>query len=247
MYGHKLLVIIPAYNEEENIQYVFDGLDKYRVYDYADILVIDDASSDRTAEIADLNGAYCISFAYNMGYGNALQAGYKFAVVHGYDYVIQMDADAQHDACNIETIYRTLLEGSNAPEIVLACRFMRESGEYKAGIFQRFGYFWFRCLLKVFGGKGYVDSTTGLQGLTRRAFSYYSTYGHFDSTYPDANMILQMRLLGFRMKQIPAVMHPRTRGKGMHAGIIRPARYMFRATALVTAVWFRLRVLKEKA
>ena len=131
MENNKLLIIIPAYNEEESIQGVFDGLDRYGIYDYADILVIDDASTDRTAEIAGLNGAHCISFAYNMGYGNALQAGYKFATVHGYDYIVQMDADGQHDACNVETIYKTLINNREKTDIVLACRFMPGSGEDK--------------------------------------------------------------------------------------------------------------------
>ena len=247
MENNKLLIIIPAYNEEESIQGVFDGLDRYGIYDYADILVIDDASTDRTAEIAGLNGAHCISFAYNMGYGNALQAGYKFATVHGYDYIVQMDADGQHDACNVETIYKTLINNREKTDIVLACRFMPGSGEYKRGLFLRLGYFWFRVLTKILGGKGYMDSTTGLQGLDRKAFSYYAAYGHFDPTHPDANMILKMRLLGFRIKQIPAVMHHRMHGKGMHAGIIAPVKYMIRSTASVFAVWFRIRVLKENA
>ena len=72
-------------------------------------------------------------------------------------------------------------------------------------------------------------------------------FNHFDSKYPDANMILQMNLLGFRMAQIPAVMHRRMHGTGMHSGIIKPIKYMFRSTASVCAVWARMKLLHEKA
>ena len=246
MNDSKLLIIIPAHNEEENIQGVLDELRRYDVAKFADVLIIDDASSDSTADIADQNGAHCIRFAYNLGYGNALQAGYKFATVHGYEYLIQMDADGQHDACNIQRIYQELCFGEDKPDMVLACRFMKESGPYETGPLMKLAFLWFRMLLELLCGEQYADSTTGLQGLNRRAFSYYARYNHFDSTYPDANMILQMNLLGFRILQIPAVMHHRMHGKGMHAGIIRPVKYMFRATASVIAVWARLRLLKRK-
>lgn len=243
--GHDLLIIIPAHNEEENIQIVFEELKKYAVCDYADVLIVDDASSDKTAVIARENNAHCISFAYNMGYGNALQAGYRYAVRYGYEYVIQMDADCQHDACNLEHIRHELCEVTDKPDIVLACRFMEGSSEYKPGFFKWIAFKWYRMLVKLFGGFASVDSTTGLQGLNRRAFAFYAGYDHFDSNYPDANMILQMVLLGYKLKQIPAVMHLRQHGRSMHSGIYKPVRYMFRSTAAVLAVWIRIRVLKD--
>ena len=167
MKKNDLLIIIPAHNEEENIQFVFDELRRYHVADYADILIIDDASTDSTSAIADQNGAHCIRFAYNMGYGNALQAGYKFATIYGYQYLIQMDADGQHDACNIEPIYRELCKTENKPDMVLACRFMPESSPYPAGPILRLGFLWFRLMLRFLTGETYPDSTTGLQGLNR--------------------------------------------------------------------------------
>ena len=243
---HDTLIIIPAYNEEKNLQGVLDSLMKNNVSDYADILIINDASVDETPAIAKRNNVRCISFVYNLGYGNALQAGYKYAKDYLYDYVIQMDADGQHDVSNVYNIYKELCLSSDHPDIVLSCRFMDESKHYEAGFFKKIAHVWLRFLMKLCSGIYFPDSTTGLQGLSRNAFSHYAEFNNFDARYPDANMILKMHFLGFKIKQIPSVMHPRTSGKSMHSGIIRPIKYMIRITASVIAIWFRMRLMKRK-
>ena len=96
----------------------------------------------------------------------------------------------------------------------------------------------FRFLIRIGTGKKITDPTTGLQGLSRRAFGFYALYNHFDDKYPDANMIMQMMLLGYRVKEIPAVMHVRTEGVSMHSGL-KPIVYMFRMTFSIIAVWLR--------
>lgn len=242
----KTLLIIPAHNEEKSLQHVFDSLAAYKVFDFADLLVINDASEDQTAKIARNNQAACITFTYNLGYGSALQAGYKYARKYGYEYLIQMDADGQHDACNIRPIYEELCR-EEGPDIVLASRFIPGSAPYKTSAAMRFGFSWFKGIVHLLGGIRINDSTTGLQGLNQRAFCYYAGYDHFDAKYPDANMILQMHLLGYQMKEIPAVMHSREHGRGMHAGVIRPIKYMLRSTAAVFAVWLRMRLLDRQS
>ena len=230
---HDLLVIMPAHNEEKNLPLVFDGIRKKQIDWFADILIIDDASTDSTAEIASQNGAACISFIFNLGYGNALQMGYKYAKENGYRFLIQMDADTQHDPCNIPILYHALKTPSadgELPDIVLGSRFMKGSGAYSPGFMKKIGFFWFGMLVRLFGGGELADSTTGLQGLNRRAFSHYAVFDNFDARYPDANMILEMKLLGYRILQVPAVMHSRKSGKGMHTGFWKPTKYMVRST-----------------
>ena len=92
-------------------------------------------------------------------------------------------------------------------------------------------------------GRSINDPTTGLLVLCRRTVLYYSKYNHFDDKYPDANMIMQMLLLGFRIDEIPAVMHARTEGVSMHSGI-KPVIYMFRMFFSILAVLCRIKVLK---
>ena len=241
---HELLIIIPAHNEEKNLPSVFADMKAQSVFDYADVLVINDASTDDTARVIEESNAKCLNFIYNLGYGNALQAGYKYAMEHGYTYLIQMDADGQHDVSNIPVLYNELRKEPNSPDVVLGSRFLESSGSYSPGIFKAVGFKYFEFITKVMGGGVIKDVTTGLQGLSRRAFTYYAGYDNFDSKFPDANMILQMKLLGFTVVQVPATMHIRTEGEGMHSGFIKPVKYMIRSTIALLTVWIRIKVLK---
>lgn len=239
---HDLLVIIPAHNEEKNLPLVFEGMRKNRIGEIADVLIINDASTDRTAQIAKQNGAVCISFIFNLGYGNALQMGYKYAAENGYRFLIQIDADTQHDPSNIPILYRALKtpdEEGLLPDIVLGSRFMKGSGAYNPGGLKKIGFIWFGTLVRLFGGGELADATTGLQGLGRRAFSRYARFENFDANYPDANMILEMKLYGYRVLQVPAVMHTRKSGEGMHTGLWKPAKYMVRSTIAIIVAKMR--------
>ena len=241
-----LLIIIPAYNEEKTIAGLLQKLEQPRISEIADILVMNDASSDSTNEIVKERNHEVIRHVFNLGYGSGLQLGYKYAVRKGYDYVIQMDADGQHDICNIQTIYKELKtkdKNGNLPDIVLGSRFMKESTEFPITPMKKIAWTWFQILIRLFTGVKIADPTTGLQGLNRRTFSFYSTYDHFDDKYPDANMITQMLLLGYNIRQVPAVMHIRETGESMHSGL-KPFIYMFRMTFSVFAVWIREKILK---
>ena len=101
----EVLVIIPAYNEQDTIKNVLDQLEKPEIAEIADVLVMNDASSDATNWIVKARGHALVSHVFNLGYGSGLQLGYKYAIRKGYQYVIQMDADGQHDVCNIPVIY----------------------------------------------------------------------------------------------------------------------------------------------
>ena len=118
----EVLVIIPAYNEEANIVKVLNDLERPEIAEIADVLVMNDASFDATNWIVKARGHALVTHVFNLGYGSALQLGYKYAIRRGYKYVIQMDADGQHDVCNIPVIYKRLKEkdeNGNYPDIVL--------------------------------------------------------------------------------------------------------------------------------
>lgn len=242
----ELLIVIPAYNEERNIGRLLEQLTKPEIFSLADVLVVDDASTDATKDIVKKYGLAVVSHVYNLGYGSGLQSGYKYAVRKGYKYVIQMDADGQHDACNVPVLYKALTTGgdeSNKPDIVIGSRFMEGSSPYKVSAVKRFAIGLFKWMIRVGTGKRYTDPTSGLQGLSWRAVKYYAQYGNFDDRYPDANMIMQMTLLGFRLQEVPAVMHYRTVGVSMHSGL-KPIIYMFRMFFSILAILIRVRILK---
>lgn len=242
----EVLIIIPAYNEEKNIINVLDKLEEPEIQAFADVLVMNDASKDATNWIVKNRKHALVTHVFNLGYGSALQLGYKYAIRRDYKYVIQMDADGQHDVCNVSEIYRQLKTkdaDGKEPDIVLASRFMPGSSDYETTAVKKFAYRLFRVMIRMMTGRRIADPTTGLQGLNRRTVLYYSQYGHFDDKYPDANMVMQMLLLGFRIREIPAVMHPRTRGFSMHSGW-KPIIYMFRMFFSILAVVFRIKVFK---
>ena len=132
------------------------------------------------------------------------------------------------------------------PDIVLGSRFLKESEAYPTSHKKKIAYRLFRWMIRVIAGKKISDPTTGLQGLNRKAVLYYSKYKHFDDKYPDANMIIQMLLLGFKVEEIPAVMHNRQTGVSMHSGL-KPVIYMFRMVFSIIGVVFRVKVLKIDA
>lgn len=242
----EVLIIIPAYNEEKTIVPVLKKLEQPEIAQIADVLVMNDASSDATNHVTKKRKHDVVTHVFNLGYGSGLQLGYKYAVRKDYRYVIQMDADGQHDVCNIPKIYETLQtrdENGKLPDIVLGSRFMEGSTDFPVSPAKKIAFTWFRTMLKLGTGRSISDPTTGLQGLSWRTFLFYSKYDNFDDKYPDANMLMQMLLLGFRVREIPAVMHMRTEGVSMHSGL-KPILYMFRMTFSILAVWIREKILK---
>lgn len=101
-----VLIIIPAYNEEKNIVPLLEKLEQPEITQFADVLVVNDASQDETNHVTKKRNHTVITNVFNLGYGSGLQLGYKYAVRKGYSYVIQMDADGQHDVCNLLEIYK---------------------------------------------------------------------------------------------------------------------------------------------
>ena len=240
----ELLIIIPAYNEVKTIGGLLDKLENSGITSWADILVMNDASNDGTGKLVKSRGYTVVTHIFNLGYGSGLQLGYKYAARNAYKYVIQMDADGQHDISNIEIIYNKLKEvGENGetPDIVLGSRFVEGASPFKVSVVIKIAIKLFRLLIRIFGHQKITDPTTGLQGLSHRAFYFYSGYNHFDDKYPDANMILQMLLLGFNITEVPAVMHIRTEGVSMHSGL-KPIIYMIRMMYSIIAVWTRIRL-----
>lgn len=244
----EVLLLIPAYNEEESIGTFLNKLEKAGVYELADILVVNDFSRDQTVNIAHQHHVKVINHVYNLGYGSALQLGYKYAVRKQYKYVIQLDADGQHDACNVFNLYNKLTTpqaDGTLPDIVIGSRFADGSKTFYISGLKKVSISFFRWMIKVTTGQQIKDPTSGLQGLSRDAFLYYSKFQNFDNMYPDANMIVQMLMLGYRIVEIPSVMHEREAGESMHSGIWKPLLYMMIMPLSVLAVYFRLKTNKS--
>ncbi|MZP43079.1 glycosyltransferase [Heliobacterium gestii] len=209
----KCLVIIPAYNEAENIAGVLDEL--RQVTPWVDVVVIDDGSRDKTAEIAAHHGAVVLRHPFNLRYGAALQTGFKYAVRYGYDYVIQFDGDGQHDPANILDMARAMKD--TCADIVIGSRFVdnKKHTNWMRGL----GIKIFSLLIKLLTRQDVADPTSGLQLLNRRVFSFYSRPNQFPVDFPDANVLVLMILAGFRVTERPASIRERLHGESMHTGL----------------------------
>ena len=216
----RILTIIPAYNEEENIQRVLDELRN----DFAetDILVINDSSKDKTKEIVQSSGVKCITTVFNLKYAYAVQTGIKYAEKYDYDYCIMFDGDGQHIAGEAKKLLEKI-EESNA-DIVIGSRYL-EKGDYKIQKLRKFGTNIFSELIKIFCGKKISDPLSGFQIINKKVIKLYSKEGEYPE-YPDANLVIEMLIKGYKIEEIPVKMRNRVFGSSMHRGIVEPIKYM---------------------
>ncbi len=163
----KIAVIIPAYNEEQSIGDVVASI--RRLGTGYDAIVINDNSTDKTAEVARRAGALVIELPCNLGIGGAVQTGYKFARQRGYDACIQVDGDGQHPADQIPRLIQTLFyEGY---DVVIGSRFVTDS-KYEISFMRLLGIRILSFFLKVTTGLDIKDTTSGFRAINRKVMEF---------------------------------------------------------------------------
>lgn len=216
----KVLIVIPAYNEAENISNVLAGIKRH--ISYADAIVVNDCSTDNTEEIVKKSGFKCITNLFNMRYAWAIQTGLKYARDNNYNYVVLMDADGQHIPSEAEKLYQTAAATNS--DIVIGSRYLKDLG-YPCPIFRKIGTKFFSILIKLFTKQKIADPLSGFQCLNHRVIDYYAKCGNYPE-FPDASLIIEMLLKGYHITEVPTKMQIRENGKSMHSGILKPIRYM---------------------
>ncbi|MCL4477421.1 MAG: glycosyltransferase family 2 protein [Nitrospirae bacterium] len=216
------LIIIPAYNEEKTILKVITSIKEQ--YPDMDVAVINDGSSDNTARLAREAGAMVLSHPFNMGYGVSLQTGYKYAVRNHYSFLVQIDADGQHDPGGIGTLLALVKNGT--AHIALGSRFLGP-GEYQPSIYRLTGIKVFRLLLRLLSGEKISDVTTGFQAMDRKVMNVF-VRDFFPCDYPDADVIMLLSKLKFTIKEAPVRMYSSPSGKSMHRSPVRAFYYTFK-------------------
>ncbi|MGY8762962.1 MAG: glycosyltransferase family 2 protein [Nitrospinaceae bacterium] len=209
---HKTLIVIPSFNEEASIGEVLEDIKKYAPG--VNILVINDGSVDKTAELAQNHGAKVISLPYNSGYGVALQTGYLYACKHNYSIVVQMDADGQHDAACIQDLLCSVY--SSDVDVVIGSRFLGQN-TYRTTIPRRIGMFIFGKLASLFCKERVSDPTSGFQAVKGKAINFIAS-DYYPPDYPDADFLIMLSQCGFKIREIPVKMHPSKVKKSMHGG-----------------------------
>jgi len=225
----RVLVVMPAWNEERSVAAVVAEL--RQVNPDVDVLVVDDGSGDRTAERAREAGALVCRLPYNLGVGGAMRAGYRWAMRHDYDVVVQVDADGQHDPVYLDTLLKRLDDA----DIVIGARFAGE-GEYAARGPRRWAMVLLAFVLSRIARERLSDVTSGFRAANRRAIRVFAD--HYPAEYLGdtvESLVIALRT-GCTVCQEPVAMRVRAAGEPSQSPI-RAAVYLMRAiTALGLAL-----------
>ena len=209
----RVLVLMPALNEAASI-----GATLARIREFlpeAAAVVIDDYSSDGTRALALEAGAHVVALPWNLGYGGAVQAGFKYALAQGYECAIQMDADGQHDPASARALLAPVLAG--AADVAIGSRFLGQAN-YSIPWMRRVGMWMFGSIVTFVTRRRFSDPTSGFQALNRRAMEFFAR-DNYPTDYPDADTIILLCLAGFRVEEVPVTMQPRTAGSSMHSNL----------------------------
>ena len=208
----KVLIVIPAYNEEKNIGAVLKGIQNQSPG--LPILVINDGSSDNTEKVVLEHNAEVISLPYNSGYGIALQTGFLYAVKNDFSIVVQMDSDGQHDPANIKDLIEAVQKDNC--DVVIGSRFLSKDS-YKSSLARHAGMLLFGSIASFLCGQKVTDPTSGFQALKGQAI-HFAASDNYPPDYPDADFIILLNRCGFRVKEIPVTMHASPEKESMHHG-----------------------------
>lgn len=202
----KVMIIVPALNEADVVGDVVRSV--RRVMPAVQVVVIDDYSEDATAIVAENAGASVIRLPVHLGAGGCVQTGYKMAYELGYDYVIRVDGDGQHEAADIPRILDALI--STGAEVVIGSRFLGTDGKHTS--FPRFvGIAFFRILLRLILGHPIHDPTSGFVGVNRTALQVFSRT--FPLEYPEIEILVVLQRKRFRFHEVACRMNRRRTGR----------------------------------
>lgn len=204
--GDSLLILIPAYNEQENIAHVVAEVRD--VVPGVPVVVVDDCSQDATASRAAAAGAKVLALPHHLGLGGCVQAGYKLAFELGYQYVIRVDGDGQHDPRYIPRILDVLQ--SNRPQMVIGSRYVEGAQEFTSAA-RGLGIRIFRTILRPILGKTVRDPTSGFVGVGREALGVFAKT--FPLEYPEIEALVVLQRRAFQFEEVPCRMRPRRAGK----------------------------------
>jgi len=233
----RMLVLLPCFNEEGRIGAVVR--DVRRGFPAADVLVVDDASDDRSPGEAAEAGARVLRHGCNLGYGVALETGYFFAQLHGYDVLVQMDSDGQHRPDQIP-ILLSALDGESC-DLVIGSRY--GTGGAGPAWIRRVGHRIFAGLVLLLTRMRLTDPTSGFQALNARALRLFAG-GFFPCDYPDSDVILMAYMAGLRIREVPVRMKPRAGGTSMHSGL-RPLYYALKMILAMFIVLLNFQLWKN--
>ncbi|MDD3766842.1 MAG: glycosyltransferase family 2 protein [Eubacteriales bacterium] len=202
----RTLVVIPAYNEGKAIFSVVKTVKG--AHENVDVLVVDDGSGDETFSESQRAGAKAVRLPLNLGIGGAVQTGYIYALEHGYDCVVQIDGDGQHDPKDLHKLL-SLIENEKC-DMAIGSRFVKKT-EYTPSFFRKIGIVYFSKLVSFITGQAITDTTSGYRAVNRKVIEQFSKY--YPTDYPEVETIVYIAKNGFKIKEVSVDMKQRMAGK----------------------------------
>ena len=206
----KILIIIPAYNEEENILKTYTKIKEYNKKNKTnyDMIVINDGSTDNTKKILKENNIPHINLIHNLGIGGAVQTGYKYAYENNYDIAVQFDGDGQHDVRYVEKIIKPIIE--KKADLVIGSRFVEDIKTFKSTFARRVGIKIISCFMKFATHKKIHDTTSGFRACSKELIYDFSL--SYPSEYPEPITTAEVLKKNYRVKEVGVEMSEREGG-----------------------------------
>ena len=242
--SHKPLIaaIIPAYNEEHSIGYVvMNLLEVAKTHQFnLDVIVVNDSSTDNTSQIAAKLDCILINLPSNLGIGGAVQTGFKYAFLKGYDFAMQVDGDGQHPPKEISKIILPAL--ANEADVMIGSRFLEKSG-FQSTFLRRLGINYFKHIIKVFCGIRVSDCTSGFRIINSKALEIVKSY--YPDEYPEPESVIQFHQNNLTIKEVQVEMNEREGGKSSIRAF-NTLYYMIKVTIAILFTYIRLKKHKIK-
>ncbi|MBR4983281.1 MAG: glycosyltransferase family 2 protein [Lachnospiraceae bacterium] len=222
---NKVLLIIPAYNEAENIERVVDNIiENFPQYDY---IVVNDGSSDSTRNVCRQRGYQYLNLSINLGIGGAVQTGYKYAQDKGYEIAVQIDGDGQHDIAYLEKMLPYLESGE--ADVVIGSRFIEKEG-FQSSATRRTGIKILSFMIWLCTGRKVKDVTSGFRAVNKKFIDIYSV--NYPMDYPEPEAIVSAVMHGGNVKECPVVMREREKGTSS-INFMKSIYYMIKVTLAI--------------
>lgn len=222
----KALIVVPAFNEAASVVSVVENVSK--AFPDADVVVVNDGSSDETSSLARISGATVLDLPFNLGVGAALRLGFVYAVRNGYTEVIQVDADGQHDPFQIAK----LLEASNNLDVVIGSRFLDPESTYNAGFMRRQAMKWLAALMTRVCRTPLTDVSSGFRLTRGAALSLFSKEYPPEYLGDTVESLIIARRAGLSIGEVSVTMLPRISGSPSQ-NFVRSSWYLIRATLVI--------------
>jgi hypothetical protein len=202
----RVFVIVPAFNEERNLPSVAEDLRRHAPW--ADVCVVDDASTDGTARVARALGLGVLQLPINLGIGGAVQTGYMAALMRGYDVAVQFDADGQHDASTLDQLLGPIRAAT--ADFVVGSRFLANEG-FRSTPLRRAGIRYLSWVARLRSAVSIGDVTSGYRAAARPAIELFARY--YPADYPEPEAVALASRAGLRVQEVPVLMRDRIHGE----------------------------------